>query len=172
LVQPCLEQVVKLGFKRIVVFPYFLFSGVLIDRIYGFTDLVASEHNDIQFVKADYLNDHPLVLTTLAERVKGILSGDNAMDCNMCKYREQILGFEAEIGLPQVSHHHHVEGQGAQAPGSNVSECKLCETFCTGVCRLQIDQHSHNDHSHHHPVYPHADHPLGPESARKLLRKN
>ena len=172
LVQPCLEQIVKFGFKRIIVFPYFLFSGVLIDRIYGFTDLVASEHKDIQFVKADYLNDHPLVLTTMAERVKGILSGDNAMDCTMCKYREGILGFEAEIGLPQASHHHHVEGQGAQAPGSNVSECKLCEAFCTGVCRLEINTHDHDDHSHHHPVYPHADHPLGPESARKLLHKS
>jgi len=170
LVEPCLEQVVKLGFKRIVVFPYFLFSGVLMDRIYGFTDMVASQHKNIQFVKADYLNDHPLVLTTLAERVKGILSGDNAMDCTMCKYRERILGFEAEIGLPQVSHHHHVEGQGAQAPGSNVSDCKWCEAFCTGVCRLHIDQHNHNDHSHHHPVYPYAKHPLGPESARKLMK--
>jgi sirohydrochlorin cobaltochelatase len=170
LVQPCLEHVVKLGFKRIIIFPYF-FPGVLIDRIYGFIDLVASQHNDIQFVKADYLNDHPLVLTTMAERVKGILSGDNNMDCTMCKYRERTLGFEAEIRLPQVSHHHHVEGQGAQAPGSNVSECEWCEAFCTGVCRLQADEHRHNDHSHHHPVYPHADHLLGPESARKLMKK-
>ena len=128
LVEACLEQVVKLGFARIVVFPYFLFSGVLIDRIYGFTDLVAGRHTDTQFVKADYLNDHPLVLTTMANRITGILTGDNAMDCTMCKYRAQILGFEAEIGLPQDSHHHHVEGQGAQAPGSNVSTCKLFES--------------------------------------------
>ncbi|NVJ92084.1 MAG: sirohydrochlorin chelatase [Methylocystaceae bacterium] len=174
LVQPCLEKVVKLGYKRIIVFPYFLFSGVLIDRIYGFTDLVASQHKDIQFVKADYLNDHPMVLTTMANRVKGILTGDNAMDCSMCKYRAQILGFESEIGLPQLSHHHHVEGQGAQAPGSNVSDCKLCDTFCTGVCRLLQEEHDHGDHSHHHhhhPVYPHADHPMGPESARHFIKK-
>jgi sirohydrochlorin cobaltochelatase len=178
LVQPCLEQVVKLGYKRIIVFPYFLFSGVLIDRIYGFSDLVAADNPDIQFVKADYLNDHPLVLTTMAKRVTGILEGDNAMDCNMCKYREKILGFEAEIGMPQESHHHHVEGQGAQAPGATVADCKLCDTFCTGVCRLDMDHHHHHDegddhdhhHHHHHPIYPHADHPLGPESARKLMK--
>ena len=169
--EACLEQVVKLGFKRIVVFPYFLFSGVLIDRIYGFTDLVAERHPGTQFVKADYLNDHPLVLTTMADRIIGILEGDNAMDCTMCKYRAQILGFEAEIGLPQESHHHHVEGQGAQAPGSNVATCKLCQNFCTGVCRLDMDHHHHGDqHAHHHPVYPHANHPLGPESVRKHLK--
>ena len=173
LVEACLEQVVKLGFKRIVVFPYFLFSGVLIDRIYGFTDLVAERHPGTQFVKADYLNDHPLVLTTMANRITGILEGDNAMDCTMCKYRAQILGFEAEIGLPQESHHHHVEGQGAQAPGSNVATCKLCQNFCTGVCRLDMDHHHHGDqHAHHHPVYPHANHPLGPESVRKHLKSS
>ena len=178
LVEACLDQVVKLGFKRIVVFPYFLFSGVLIDRIYGFTDVVADRNPETQFVKADYLNDHPLVLSTMANRITGILTGDNAMDCTMCKYREQILGFELEIGMPQTSHHHHVEGQGAQAPGSNVATCKLCESFCTGVCRLVMahhhdhhhDDHHHHDHDHHHPVYPHAGHPLGPESVRKYLK--
>ena len=33
LVEPCLEHVAKLGYKRVVVFPYFLFTGILIDRI-------------------------------------------------------------------------------------------------------------------------------------------
>lgn len=177
LVEACLEHVAKLGFQRVVVFPYFLFSGVLIDRIYGFTDMVAARHPAIQFLKADYLNDHPLVLTTMANRVTGILTGDNAMDCSMCKYRQAIIEFEAEIGMPQSSHHHHVEGQGAQAPGSNVAACKLCDTFCTGVCRLDSEhQHDHghghasDHHHHHHPIYPHAKHPLGPESVRKHLK--
>ena len=35
LVEPCLDHVSKLGYKRVIVFPYFLFSGILIDRIYG-----------------------------------------------------------------------------------------------------------------------------------------
>ena len=41
--------------------------------------------------------------------------GANLMNCQMCKYREQVLGFEAEVGLPQESHHHHVEGIGTRA---------------------------------------------------------
>ena len=69
LVEPCLQHASRLGYKRIVVFPYFLFSGILIDRIYGFTDQVAAEHADIQFVKAGYLNDHEQVLATFAERI-------------------------------------------------------------------------------------------------------
>ena len=186
LVQPCLEHVTRLGFKRIVVFPYFLFSGILIDRIYGFTDEVATAHPDIEIVKAGYLNDHPKVIATFADRVREILEGSNNMNCAMCKYRAQVLGFEEEVGLPQESHHHHVEGQGVSAPGSNVEDCALCDHFCTGACRLDAGHHHHHDHAHghhhhgdhshehdhghghdhHHHPYPHADHPLGPESVR------
>ena len=59
LVEPCLSHVARLGYRRVVVFPYFLFSGILIDRIYGFTDQVAAAIPSIEFVKAGYLGDHP-----------------------------------------------------------------------------------------------------------------
>ncbi|MEL6197855.1 MAG: sirohydrochlorin chelatase, partial [Pseudomonadota bacterium] len=78
LVEPCLEHVVRLGYKRIVVFPYFLFSGILIDRIYGFTDMVAAANPGVEVVKAGYLGDHPLVLDTFAERATEILDGQTA----------------------------------------------------------------------------------------------
>ena len=194
LVAPCLAHAAKLGYKRIVVFPYFLFTGILIDRIYGFTDEAAAAHPDIQFVKAGYLSDHPAVLATFAERVmeqtKGtpppncgtcayrsqvlalgggdvqtIAAGDRAAahpalsavpppTCVMCKYRVEVLGFEAEVGTVQESHHHHVEGQGASAPGSNVADCTLCDTFCTGMCRLQAMDHHHPSSSRGSPSPP------------------
>ncbi len=183
LVEPCLNHAAKLGYKRIIVFPYFLFTGILIDRIYGFTDQVAAAHPDIDFVKAGYLNDHDDVLRTFAERITEQFGEIPPPNCAMCKYRTQVLGFEAEVGAVQESHHHHVEGQGASAPGSNVADCQLCDSFCTGLCRLETQDHHHHhhhhgddhghdhshdhDHDHHHPVYPHADHPHGPQSARK-----
>ena len=149
LIKPGLEHACRLGYKRIVVFPYFLFTGILVKRIYQYTDLVAAEHPEIQFVKASYLNDHPLVLDTFSERVEEIRNGVNNMNCKLCKYREQFLGFENEVGLRQESHHHHVEGIG------------------TGHSHSQGHVHSHDhDHPHdhgHHP-YPHADHPLGPKT--------
>ena len=190
LVEPALTHAARLGYRRIVVFPYFLFTGILVDRIYGFTDLVAAAHPEIEFVKAGYLNDHDQVVATFAERATEILDGQTAMNCSMCKYRTQVLGFEAEVGLPQESHHHHVEGQGASAPGSNVADCRLCDSFCTGACRLDHGHahHHHHDHDHdhdhhhdhahshdhahhhHHPAYPHAHHPHGPESVRRHLK--
>ncbi|MEC8530678.1 MAG: sirohydrochlorin chelatase [Pseudomonadota bacterium] len=143
LIEPGLEHAVKLGYRRIVVFPYFLFTGVLMRRIYDYTDVVAERHPDIEFIKASYLNDHPMVIETFMERIDEIQRGENNMNCQLCKYREQVLGFEMEVGLAQESHHHHVEGIGTGEGHSH-------------------DHGDEHDHDHHHP-YPHADHPLGPK---------
>ena len=85
-------------YRRIVVFPYFLFTGVLVKRIYSYTDQVAAQYPDIEFVKAGYLNDHELVIDTFAERVEETRDGQALMNCQMCKYREQVLGFEGRSG--------------------------------------------------------------------------
>ena len=152
LVEPSLRHVSRLGYQRIVVFPYFLFAGILIERIYTAVDRVAKDHADMEFIKASYLNTHDGVVNTFIGRLQEALGGSPNMNCQMCKYREQVLGFEDQVGLPQESHHHHVEGVG------------------TGVV-----EHSHdhtpgyhgvhnqgNGTGHHHHPYPHADHPLGP----------
>lgn len=154
LVEPGLEHAARLGYRRIVVFPYFLFTGVLVNRIYDYTDAVAARHPDIEFIKAPYLNNHPLVIDTFVDRVREILDGANNMNCQMCKYREQVLGFEAEVGLPQESHHHHVEGIGTGDGHSHDHR--------------NGHDHSHGHaHGHHHHPYPHAGHPHGPVSMNK-----
>jgi sirohydrochlorin cobaltochelatase len=187
LVEPGLRHVVRLGFRRIVVFPYFLFSGVLVSRIRQHTDLVAADHPETEFLSASYLGDHPLVLDTFLERVAEVLGGEAVMNCSLCKYRAQVLGFEDEVGLAQASHHHHVEGL--------TDGCDLCERECTGACQpdgvplplgISASSHDHShqhghshghenshDHSHdhgHHP-YPHAEHPLGPKTLRSGAAK-
>lgn len=160
LVEPGLEHAVKLGYRRIVVFPYFLFTGVLVRRIYDYTDAVAARHPDIEFIKAPYLNDHPMVVETFMERIDEIRSGENNMNCQLCKYREQVLGFEAEVGLAQESHHHHVEGIGTgDAHGHDYDH---------DHAHGHSHDHSHgHDHDHHHHPYPHADHPLGPKTMKE-----
>lgn len=163
LVEPGLRQVVKLGYRRIVVFPYFLFSGVLVSRIAQHSALVAADHPEVDLLQASYLGDHPQVLHTFQERLREVLEGTSAMNCSLCKYRAQVLGFEREVGLPQHSHHHHVEG--------SMESCTLCERECTGACQpdgvpLSHDHHGPHDHHSHHPAYPHANHPLGPRTLR------
>jgi sirohydrochlorin cobaltochelatase len=155
LVEPGLEHAAKLGFKRIIVFPYFLFTGILVDRIYEHTDRVAAGHSDIEFIKVSYLNDHPQVIEAFKERVEQILTGDTAMNCGGCKYRTQVLGFEDQVGLAQESHHHHVEGIGTGTAHSHDHDNR------------HDHDHSHgNGHDHAHHPYPHADHPLGPKTLK------
>jgi sirohydrochlorin cobaltochelatase len=150
LVEPALEHVTRLGYARVVVFPYFLFTGVLVKRIYSAVDETAARHPGVRFLKADYLNDHPLVVDTFVERIGEILEGTAVMNCQMCKYREQVLGFEAEVGAAQASHHHHVEGVGG-AP----ENCP-CKGDCDGRCRNEAFCLEHGlpwtpVHSHAHP---------------------
>jgi sirohydrochlorin cobaltochelatase len=112
-VDAALTRAARLGFRRIVVFPYFLFTGVLVKRIYAQSDAVAALFPEIEFVKARYLRDHPAVLDAFCERIEDLAAGQPAMNCQLCKYRAQIIGYENDAGAPQRAHHHHVRGIGS-----------------------------------------------------------
>ena len=144
LVAPGLEHAAKLGYRRIIVFPYFLFTGILVERIYSIVDEIAGRTPEIEFIKAQYLSDQISVIDTFEERVRGILSGENNMNCQLCKYREQIICFEAHHGLAQEGHHHHVEGVGTEDDAKDGSGGE--------------EGHTHS----HHPAHPHPEHPHGP----------
>jgi len=112
LVDAGLDHAAKLGYKRIIVFPYFLFTGILVKRIYDWTDEAAAKYPDVEFLKAAYLRDHPLVIDAFVERLNELVEGNPAMNCQLCKYREQAIGYERDVGAVQEGHHHHVRGIG------------------------------------------------------------
>ncbi|WP_341760234.1 sirohydrochlorin chelatase [Candidatus Endowatersipora endosymbiont of Watersipora subatra] len=164
LVEPALEKAVKLGYKRIIIFPYFLFTGVLVKRIFSYTDMVAEINPHIEFLKANYLSDHPLIIDTFVDRVNEVEYGYNVMNCQMCKYREPVLGFEDDVGLVQKSYHCHVEGM-----GRSLHNCP-CKGDCDASCHekkfcQQNDLPWTPSHKHNH-IYRYADHPLGPHSMK------
>ena len=115
LVDVALKRVHGMGFKNILLLPYFLFSGRLIDRIYQWADDYQQAHPEVRLVKAGYLNDHPLVIDTFVEKVHEAEKGTGNMNCQLCQYRVQILGHEHNVGAPQEGHHHHVRGAGTDA---------------------------------------------------------
>jgi sirohydrochlorin cobaltochelatase len=126
---------------------------VLVRRIYDQTDEIAALAPDIEFIKADYLNDHPLVIDTMIDRVGEMLAGANVMNCLVCKYREQIIGYEREVGTPQAGHHLHVRGIGTNADHAH-------------------DHHHHHDHRHHHHGDHDHDHDHAHDHAHDHYRKN
>ena len=127
LVPDALERAHGLGFKQVIVFPYFLFTGRLVKKIYQWADEYQEKHTDVKVVKAPYLNDHPLVMETFDDKLNNAEEGTGNMNCQLCQYRVQILGNEQKVGQPQEGHHHHVRGSGTDA-----------------------DDHHHGDHGHTH----------------------
>jgi len=181
LVEPGLNHIIKLGYKNVILFPYFLFTGVLVSRIKRQKERVAEINPNTSFYDAKYLASHPYVVDTFVERIDELINNENevnSMNCSLCKYRSNLFGFEKEVGLIQESHHDHVEGL-------DIS-CELCEAECSGACEIEIissnrskpyseeindsenrstERIKHNDdhhHHHHHEAYPNSKHPLGP----------
>lgn len=105
-----LAHAARQGYPRVVVFPYFLFTGVLVKRIYRLTEEAARAHPNVEFLAAPYLADHPLVVETVLDRIAATGAAQVPDNCGLCKYRERIVGFEDSEGAPQVGHHHHVRG--------------------------------------------------------------
>jgi sirohydrochlorin cobaltochelatase len=135
LVPEALERCRRLGFARVLVFPFFLFTGVLEKRIRQQTIEFARLHPATEFLCARYLDGDPLLSAAFIERADEAINGSPNMNCELCKYRVHLPGFEHAVGQPQAGHHHHVRGIGQDGDDHHHHE------------------HVHGDghgHAHHH----------------------
>ena len=105
-----LLRAARLGCERMVIFPYFLFDGALVKRIYTAADELQARHTGLEVLKARYLGAHEDVAEVFLERARESLEGRATMNCSLCKYRVQIVGFEEQVGAPQQPHHMQVRG--------------------------------------------------------------
>lgn len=101
-----LERCRLLGARRIVVARYFLFPGVLPDRVADQAAAYAKQHEELDITTADVLGDCDELAGLVYERYKEALSGDIRMNCDMCVYRAAMPGFEHRVGEAQHPHHH------------------------------------------------------------------
>jgi precorrin-8X/cobalt-precorrin-8 methylmutase len=111
-----LNRAARLGCERMVVFPYFLFDGVLVKRSYAAADELQARHPELEVLKAGYLGAHEDVAAVFLERAQEGLEGRANMNCSLCKYRVQIVGYEEQVGAPQQPHHVRVRGVSGRAP--------------------------------------------------------
>ena len=105
-----LRAAAKMGYARLVVVPFFLFDGVLVKRIYDAADALQEREPALEVLKAGYLGAHPHVADVMIDRAREAVAGRAAMNCSLCKYRVQIVGFEEQVGEPQRAHHLQVRG--------------------------------------------------------------
>lgn len=186
-----LEKLMKLGFKRIVVAPYFLFTGRLIKRIQGYVDKVAQENPAIEFIQTPYLNDHPRVIDAFQNRVEEIMQGElqTGEETLMNSFKRRLAAGEVDV------HHHHAEFVDPQDDTQGLSEFDT-KHFTNLVQALDHADHGHSlvlkhhdhshdhghshdhshgrshshghshdhSHGHSHGVYKHIGHPMGPRT--------
>ncbi|MGV6810035.1 MAG: sirohydrochlorin chelatase [bacterium] len=171
LVDQGLAKIHALGFKQVIVFPYFLFTGRLIKRIHAWVDEYATAQPEVKVVKAPYLNDHSFVIDAFVEKLQELEHGHPNMNCQLCQYRVQIIGAEHKVGTPQESHHHHVQGIGTDADHHHHHDHSHDHSHSHGHHHhAHGHHHSHSDsHNHHHDhsQNPAHSHPLSTSQTKK-----
>jgi precorrin-8X/cobalt-precorrin-8 methylmutase len=163
LVADGLREAVRLGFARIIVAPFFLFTGILVKRIYEAADAAAAEHPKTEFLRAEYLGIHPLLADAFLERAEETIAGKAAMNCSLCKYRVQIIGYEKELGAPQQAHHLHARG--GISPGNGLTNQRV-EPAGT----VRVVSESSPDAREILPTDSYVPHPIEEESFRIIDR--
>ena len=101
-----LERARLLGAGRVVVAPYFLFRGVLPERVATQSQEWAAQHVGVDVRVARVLGDCDALAELVVQRYHEALGGDLRMNCDTCVYRAPMPGFERLVGAPQTPHDH------------------------------------------------------------------
>jgi sirohydrochlorin cobaltochelatase len=117
-----LERLRRLGARRVTVLPFFLFSGVLPERIVEQSASAAAQLG-MDLVVAGLIGDCDALADLVLERYAEAAGGPVFANCDACVYRVAMPGFEHRVGAAQLphdhpddpSHPHGGAGQGAHA---------------------------------------------------------
>jgi sirohydrochlorin cobaltochelatase len=105
-VPEALERCKKLGARRVVVFSYFLFTGILEERIRKQSEEFAAQHSEVEVRYAGYFGPDARVAELVLERYRESFEGDIRMNCDVCVHRVALPGFEEKVGAPATPHYH------------------------------------------------------------------
>jgi sirohydrochlorin cobaltochelatase len=105
-VPEALDRARRLGARRIVVAPYFLFSGVLPDRVTAQSRAFAAGHSGLDVRVAGLIGGCAELAGLVLGRYDEALHGDIRMNCDTCAYRVALPGFAGKVGRPQTPHFH------------------------------------------------------------------
>ena len=95
--------------KRIIVLPYFLFTGALVKKIVDITAQEQDKYPDISMTCLPEMGIQPQLLSVLREREIETQLGQVQMNCEMCKFRMAAFSNSTNHGHSHA-HHHHEHG--------------------------------------------------------------
>lgn len=93
--------------KRIIVLPYFLFTGVLVKKIFDITAQQQEQYPDISMTCLPEMGVQPQLLKVLREREIETQQGQVQMNCETCKFRLAASGNGASHGHSHDHAHEH-----------------------------------------------------------------
>ncbi|MFD2876312.1 CbiX/SirB N-terminal domain-containing protein [Paenibacillus rhizoplanae] len=128
---------------KIIVLPYLLFTGVLMQQFAERVAQFAAEHPGLEVEIGGTLGAHPLLADMLTERIEETLEGRAFSNCDNCKYRDAA----------SLHHHHHhgEEGHGEHEHEHHGHGHHSHEGHGHG-------HHEHGDHEHGHVHHCHEEH--------------
>ena len=102
------------GLRRVLVFPFFLFTGVLEKRIRQQTlEFAQTIRRPSSFAHRTSTLIRCFWRSSRNVREEAI-HGSPYMNCELCKYRVQLPGFADASASRRLGHHHHVRGIGQE----------------------------------------------------------
>jgi precorrin-8X/cobalt-precorrin-8 methylmutase len=116
LVADGLQSAARLGMRRMLVLPYFLFDGVLVKRIRAASAELAARHPELEVLDAGWLGADERVVEVLLDRAADGARGAATGNCALCQYRTAIVGVEDRVGTPQRGHHLNARADAAPGP--------------------------------------------------------
>jgi len=95
-----LDRLERLGARRVAVVPYFLFTGLLPERLREESLAWAAGHSRVEVSVGHELGADERIVSLVLERYHEALTGDVRMNCDGCLYRASLPGYETRLGAP------------------------------------------------------------------------
>jgi precorrin isomerase/sirohydrochlorin ferrochelatase len=97
-VAEALERCRRLGARRIAVVPYFLCTGLLVERIGEQARDWAAAHSDVEVALGAHMGLDERIVALLWSRYDETLGAPVTMNCDGCLYRTPLPGYEHKVG--------------------------------------------------------------------------
>ena len=152
---PRLEEVVRdqvrLGMMQVIVLPYYLFTGTLIQRIGRQMQNLARQYPQVRFAHTRYFGFEPEIMQMLDERVAALRAGQGTVDLDALMQPDPFRRDEGH------HHHHHHHGE----DGHHHHEGHGHHHHAGDGCHHRGGEGPHHDggHAHHHgdgPLHHHT----------------
>ncbi|NIA54707.1 sirohydrochlorin chelatase [Massilia sp. TW-1] len=120
---PRLERVVQRqvlqGMRQIVVLPYYLYTGTLVQRIHRQVEHLRGQYPQVRFACTEHFGFEKEIFELMEQRVADLRAGvtDSRLPCDGCSYRE--IAHDLGHGHSHAHTHDHAHGNDHAHPHSH-----------------------------------------------------